>query len=118
MTKRKPDRIVYSTDPDFQQRCSECGQHPCVCPPSSYPPPQRQTARIRRERRSKGKVVTVVADLQLAPEDASDLLKSLKSACGAGGTLKDGNLELQGDHREKVMARLLELGYKAKLAGG
>ena len=53
-----------------------------------------------------------------SPDDLTALGKQLKKKCGSGGTIKDGNIEIQGDHREKVAAELEKLGYKAKLAGG
>ena len=117
MPRKRSGRIVYSTDPNFQL-CDRCGQHPCVCQRESYRPPGKQTARIRRERRRRGKVVTVIASLELSPDDLGALTKSLKSACGAGGTAKDGAIEVQGDHREKVAAKLKALGFKVRMAGG
>ena len=76
-------------------------------------------ARIRREKKGRrGKTVTVESDLQLSPEDLKSLSKRLKQACGSGGTVKDGNIEIQGDHRDKVASELGALGYKTKFAGG
>jgi translation initiation factor 1 len=76
-------------------------------------------ARIRREKKGRrGKTVTVVSDLQLSAEDMKSLSKRLKQACGSGGTVKDGNIEIQGDHRDKVAAELETLGYKTKFTGG
>ncbi len=110
---------VYSTDPDFAKRCPRCGSYPCRCPRSKSLPPQQQTAAIQRERKGRGgKTVTVVRDLQLNPQDMKRLTKQLKKACGSGGTVKDGAIEIQGDHREKVAATLHSLGYKTKLVGG
>ena len=72
-----------------------------------------------RDRKGRGgKTVTVVRGLQLSPDDLAALGRQLKKKCGAGGTIKDGNIEIQGDHRERVAAELIKLGYKAKLAGG
>jgi translation initiation factor 1 len=51
-------------------------------------------------------------------EELSTLAQQLKKLCGSGGTAKNGNIEIQGDHREKVMAKLTALGYKVKRAGG
>ena len=112
-------KIVYSTDPDHARRCPRCGQYPCACPPNApSPPPHKQTARLRREKRQKGKVVTVIGGLQLHDDELAALAKTLKALCGAGGTIKDGEIELQGDHRDRVAAKLAEMGYKIKLAGG
>ena len=117
MPRKREGKIVYSTDPDFRL-CDECGQYPCECQAQSYPPPEKQTARIRRERRRKGKVVTAIEGLELSPDDFSALTKALKSTCGAGGTAKGGVIEIQGDHRDKVASKLRTLGYKTKMVGG
>ena len=115
----KKRNIVYSTDPVFKKRCKRCSRYPCRCPKAKSLPPQQQNPRIFRDRKGRGgKTVTVVRDLQLSPEDLTALGKQLKKKCGSGGTVKDGNIEIQGDHREKVAGELVKLGYKAKLAGG
>jgi len=110
---------VYSTDPDFARRCPRCRQDPCRCPKEVSLPPNQQTAAILRERKGRaGKTVTVVRDLQLAPDDLRELARRLKQACGSGGTIKEGTIEIQGDHRDKVAASLRALGYKTKFVGG
>jgi len=110
---------VYSTDPDFAKRCPRCGSYPCRCrKPKSLPPPQ-QTAAISRDRKGRGgKTVTVIRDLQLTADDLQALARQLKQHCGSGGTVKDGAIEIQGDHRDKVAAKLRTLGYKTKFVGG
>ena len=116
---RKKRSTVYSTDPAFKKRCSRCGSYPCRCPKAKSLPPKQQNPRIFRDRKGRGgKTVTVVRDLQLTPDDLGALGKRLKKKCGSGGTVKDGTIEIQGDHREKVAGELIKLGYKAKLAGG
>jgi len=111
-------RIVYSTDPDPRDLCPRCGHAPCVCHAIDLPPRQ-QTAYVKRDRKRRGgKTVTVVYGLQHSPATFRDLLKTLKITCGAGGTLKEWELEIQGDQREKIAETLRELGYKVKLAGG
>jgi translation initiation factor 1 len=110
---------VYSTDPDFALRCPRCRQELCRCPKPVSLPPSQQTAAILRERKGRaGKTVTVVRDLQLTEADLSELARQLKQTCGSGGTIKDGVIEIQGDHREKVAASLRTLGYKTKFVGG
>jgi len=75
--------------------------------------------RIRREVGGRGgKTVTVVTGLALDPVALAALSKRLKSACGTGGTVKGGVLELQGDHREQLAALLAGEGFRSKLAGG
>jgi translation initiation factor 1 len=111
-------RIVYSTDPAPVKMCPRCGRDPCVCHKIDLPARQ-QVAYVKRDRKGRGgKTVTVVYGLQHTPAKFKELLTLLKESCGAGGTLKEGELEIQGDQREKVAAKLTELGYKVKLAGG
>lgn len=113
---RKRNRLVYSTDPHANW-CERCGQDPCVCKPDDYPALDKQTVHIRREKR-RGKPVTVVMDLQRPPDELKTLSKTLKTLCGAGGTVKDGAIEVQGDHREKVADTLREMGCRVKFSGG
>jgi len=111
MTQKRKRNIVYSTDPAFKKRCERCGSFPCRCPKAKSLPPQQQNPRIFRDRKSRGgKTVTVIRDLQLSPDDLTALGKQLNKMCGAGGAIKDGNIEIQGDHREKVAAELIKRG--------
>jgi translation initiation factor 1 len=80
-------------------------------------PPSDQPARVRREKRA-GRIVTVIAGLDPAASDLPALLKRLKSALAAGGTVSGAEIEVQGDHRERVVEFLKSLGYPAKPAGG
>jgi translation initiation factor 1 len=109
----KPARstLVYSTEPDPQPVPAAEEQ--------AYPSASKQTARIWRDsKRRRGKTVTVIGGLQHDPATLDALLKKLKQQCGAGGSLKDGELEIQGDHRERVAAALAAMGYKIKHVGG
>ncbi len=111
-------RIIYSTDPKTAPECPRCGRHPCVCHTIDLPVKQ-QTAYVKRDRKGRaGKTVTVVYGLQHNPATLKELLGVLKTYCGAGGTVKGDDLEIQGDQRDKVAEKLFELGYKVKLAGG
>jgi translation initiation factor 1 len=111
-------RIVYSTDPEPEEPCPRCGRAPCICR-APTPPPRQQTAYIQRDRRRRrGKTVTVISGLQHDPATFKELLSTLKTMCGAGGTYRDGELEIQGDQREKVAGKLRELGYRVKFVGG
>jgi translation initiation factor 1 len=75
--------------------------------------------KVSRESKGRGgKTVTLVRGLPLAADELAALGKQLRSACGSGGTVKDGVLEIQGDHCERVMAELTKLGHKPKRAGG
>jgi translation initiation factor 1 len=80
--------------------------------------PQDQPARVSREKRRGGKVVTVVSGLDAIATNLPALVARLRSACAAGGTVSQDRVEIQGDHRERVLAILRELGYPAKLSGG
>jgi translation initiation factor 1 len=74
---------------------------------------------VRRESKGRGgKTVTLVTELKLADSELQALAKTLKQVCATGGTVKNGIIEIQGDHRDKIVAKLLALGYKAKSAGG
>jgi translation initiation factor 1 len=94
----------------------------CKCPrdaTGSVLLPKDQAPRIRREKRN-GKFVTVIAGLDPVANDLPAMLKAWRSAMGTGGTLdkKTNELELQGDHRDKIVADLVAKGFKAKAAGG
>jgi translation initiation factor 1 len=81
--------------------------------------PAQQNIRIQASRSGrKGKTVTVITGFECSPDKLTQLLKQLKSLCGSGGTLKENTLEIQGDQRQKLLTKLLELGYKAKISGG
>lgn len=89
--------------------------------PASVPeiPPNQQNLKVQATRSGrKGKTVTVISGFQVKPETLELLVKQLKSQCGAGGTVKENTIEIQGDHRPKVMETLIKLGYKAKISGG
>jgi translation initiation factor 1 len=77
-------------------------------------PPERQTARLRVEKRPKGKVVTVVTGLDAEGNDLASLATQLKSKCGTGGTVKDGVIELQGAHLDAAEKALAGMGYKTR----
>jgi translation initiation factor 1 len=82
-------------------------------------PPQQQTIYLHRESKGRGgKAVTLIKGLALSEGDLSALTKKLKQTCGSGGTVKDGVIEIQGEHREKIADTLLKLGFKVKVAGG
>jgi translation initiation factor 1 len=112
--------LFAGTPFDRPPSCERCGklETECACPPVVVEPsriaPQTQTARLRLEKRPKGKVVTSVNGLDPAGNDLEALAAKLKARCGSGGTLKDGVIELQGDHGDRAEAALKEIGYKVK----
>ncbi|MBK1989368.1 translation initiation factor [Sphaerospermopsis aphanizomenoides BCCUSP55] len=82
-------------------------------------PPNQQNVRVQATRAGrKGKTVTVITGFQTKPETLAALLKQLKTQCGTGGTVKDNEIEIQGDHKQKILEILIKLGYKAKISGG
>ncbi|HYW18571.1 MAG TPA: translation initiation factor [Nodularia sp. (in: cyanobacteria)] len=82
-------------------------------------PPQQQNLKVEASRKGrKGKTVTVISGFQTKPEVLGDLVKQLKSQCGSGGTVKDNEIEIQGEHKQKILDILTKLGYKAKISGG
>jgi translation initiation factor 1 len=87
--------------------------------PTQELPPQQQNVRVQATRAGrKGKTVTVITGFQAKPETLADLIKQLKAQCGTGGTVKDNEIEIQGDHKQKILEILIKLGYKAKISGG
>lgn len=110
-------RLFEGTKWDRPPRCERCGQleEDCSCPPPPFrklAAPEKQTARINVEKRKKGKIVTVIRGLPAEENDLPALLGRLKSACGAGGTIKNDLLEIQGDHRARVRELLSGIGYR------
>ena len=105
---------------DREPHCERCDQveSACTCPPmESQPtwiPPEKQTARLSVEKRAKGKVATIVRGLDPTESDLVALLKQLKTTVGAGGTISDATIEVQGDQLERVRKALGALGYRVK----
>jgi translation initiation factor 1 len=82
-------------------------------------PPNQQIAYLHRDSKKRGgKTVTVIKNLVLAEDDVKALAKRLKQVCGSGGSAGNGEIEIQGDQREKIAEVLRQLGYKVKFAGG
>ena len=111
MNKNDKNRVVFSTNPDFKPESNEHEQ------PGTLPAAQ-QTLYVALERLKGGKVATVISNFTGAESDLENLGKQLKTKCGVGGTVKDGIILLQGEHRDKVITHLNSLGYKTKRKGG
>lgn len=113
-------RLFSGTEWDRPPTCERCGrlQTDCVCQADptepSRVPPEAQTARLRLEKRAKGKVVTLVANLDPLGNDLPALAAHLKAVCGSGGTVKQGLIELQGDHLTATESELRNLGYRTQ----
>jgi translation initiation factor 1 len=82
-------------------------------------PPEQQTLRIQASKKGRGgKTVTIVTGFQHNESSLVALAKTLKAQCGTGGTVKDDTIEIQGDHKAKLLEVVTKLGYKAKISGG
>jgi translation initiation factor 1 len=112
--------LVYSTDAG--RMCPQCRQAvaDCRCAALARQAPAGDgVVRVSRETKGRGgKAVTLVRGLALDAATLAELGKRLRTACGAGGTAKDGVLEVQGDHVERVVEWLKQAGHPAKRAGG
>jgi translation initiation factor 1 len=112
-------RLVYATGQG--RMCPGCGRPvaACACASRQAGPRGDGIVRISRQTKGrKGKGVSCVTGIALPADALEALAKQLKQRCGAGGTVKDGVIEIQGDHRETLAAELKKLGYTVKLAGG
>jgi translation initiation factor 1 len=111
--------LVYSTDKG--RLCANCGaaRAECRCRQQQAAPPGDGIIRLQRQTHARGgKAVIVISGLALEPAALKNLAKDLKQRCGCGGAVKDGTIEIQGDHRATLQAALEQLGYKVKLSGG
>lgn len=120
-------RLVYSTEAG--RICPKCGKpgSACTCrkkkPAAAGRPrtgfPDDGTVRVQREVKGrKGKTVTAVFGLPLDDAELQRFAKTLKRRCGTGGTVKDGVVVIQGDHRQTLLDEIRKQGYTVKLAGG
>lgn len=103
--------VVFSTNPDYQYATADDNE------PATLPPSQ-QNLRIWLDRLKGGRVATVVRGFVGSQEDLAELGKELKKSCGVGGTAKDGEIIIQGDHRDRVIELLTKAGYRCKRSGG
>ena len=121
MRPKPPARsgMVYSTD--LGRTCPDCRQSLTACRCRSHATTILGDGRVRVGRETKGrggKGVTVVTGLPLTHDQLTELATRLKKRCGTGGTVKDGVIEIQGDHRDLILSELTALGYQAKRTGG
>ena len=119
MKTTSPSRLVYSTDSG--RMCPVCRQPVAACQCSAAKPKPASDGIVRVSRETKGRAgkgVTLVKGLVLDDAALAALGKQLKTACGSGGTVKDGVIEVQGDHCERVMELLKTKGFVIKRAGG
>ncbi len=112
-------RLVYSTG--HGRMCPECRrpEAACICRKAAAPPKGDGIVRVGRETKGRaGKGVTIITGVPLAGDALAALGTALKKRCGSGGTVKDGLIEIQGDHRDVLVEELTKRGYKVKKAGG
>lgn len=108
--KNKKD-IVYSTNPDFKFEYEDQEE-------TSTLNPAEQNLKVYLDRLGGGKLLSRVNGFIGAKDDLERLGKLLKQKCGVGGTVKDDEIFIQGDHRDKIVMLLTKEGYKCKKAGG
>jgi translation initiation factor 1 len=113
MSKKEKGRvnIVYSTNPNFQFETTDEEE-------STTPASNQQQLKVYLDRMGGGKLLSRVTGFVGKTDDLDSLGKLLKQKCGVGGNVKEGEILIQGDNREKIIALLLKEGYKAKKAGG
>lgn len=105
--------IVYSTNPDYQYTLKDSTKEQ-----ETLPPQQQNLIVCLDKKQRNGKKVTLVRGFAGTEDDLKDLGKELKAKCGVGGSVKDGEIIIQGDFRNKIIELLVSKGYKAKCAGG
>ncbi len=109
-------RLFAGTEFFQPAKCDRCGEleENCDCAPEPKPriPPEQQTAKLAIEKRKKGKFVTIVRGLPAEGNDLPELLTTLKTACGAGGSIQDDALEIQGQHCARIRETLTKIGYR------
>lgn len=100
--------VVYSTNPDFSYEYEQENE-------SETLPPEKQNLRVTLDsKQRKGKTVTLIQGFTGTEDDLKELAKILKNKCGTGGSVKDGEIIIQGEVKEKVLTLLRELKYKAR----
>jgi translation initiation factor 1 len=112
MTQDK-NRTVWSSDQgDLRKSKDLPGRAPSL-------PPDEQTVYLHRDSKGRGgKTVTLVKKLVLSADELKELAARLKQLCGSGGTVKDGLIEIQGEHRQRIAEALRKMGYRVIIAGG
>lgn len=103
--------VVFSTNPNFEYDTNGSDEIDTL-------EPGKQSLKIWLDRLKGGRVATVVRGFVGSADDLAELGKELKKSCGVGGTAKDGEIIIQGDHRDRVLDLLTKAGYKCKKAGG
>ena len=119
MPSRNDSRTVYTTETG--RICPDCGQPvaQCRCKKTSARPKGDGVVRVALEKKGRGgKTVSVITGLSGTDDDLRELASELKRRCGTGGTLKDGVIEIQGDHRDTLVESLKSKGLTTRKVGG
>ncbi|MFM1746308.1 MAG: hypothetical protein RLZZ630_2245 [Bacteroidota bacterium] len=111
-SKKTQGGIVYSTNPDYQAPQPDDNDLRTNLEPS------QQDLRIWLERKGGGKLLTVIKGFVGSDDQLDELARKLKGKCGVGGSTKDNDILIQGDHRDKIVRFLEEWGYRSRKAGG
>ena len=118
-SSNRNEGLVYSTGQG--RMCPDCDRaiDDCICSEGGLLNQGDGIVRLRRETKGRrGKAVTVIVGVPLDKSGIKKLTKELKQKCSSGGTIKDGNIEIQGDHRDKIVEELKSKGWAVKVAGG
>jgi len=111
MSRKKREGIVYSTNPDFQYEREQVKK--------AMLPPAQQLLYVWIDSKSRnGKTVTLIRGFEGVADDLEKLAREIKTGCGTGGAVKNGEIIIQGEFRDKIIRLLNEKGYKTKKAGG
>ncbi len=111
---RKDSKLVYSTDRHVPRKERHVKKDVHLCLPAA-----KQTVNVRLDRKGRGgKTVTVIEGMQMPQKEMQSLLRQLKAKLGTGGAVKDTSIEIQGQHRDVIMATLEKMGYRPKRSGG
>ena len=109
---KKHDNIVYSTDDNFSPSKEEIDSTAIELPP------EKQDLRLHLQRLPGNRIITIVKGFIGRDKVLIDLSKYLKKSCGVGGSVKNNNILIQGNHRDKILELLNERGFKVKVSGG
>ena len=110
---KKYQNIVYSTDDNFKEKTIKEKENT-----SDYPEPGHQNLRLHLQRLPGNRITTIVKGFKGSDGMYQELSKYLKKTCGVGGSIKEKNILIQGNHRDKIMKLLTERGFKVKVSGG